>query len=468
MSAAKYDVLVLGSGPAGQKAAIQAAKAGRRVAIIERERLAGGACLHRGTIPSKTLREVALQVTRVRQMAGSLQMDLRHGNEIPAMMSQLDQVIEGNVRAITAQLERNGVELFRGRARFLSPNDVEVQSVRGANQQLRGDWIVIAVGSRPREPAGIEVDHEHILDSDSILSMAYLPQSLAVLGGGVVACEYACMFARLGVRVTLIDTRDRPLPFMDPELTEVLVQSFERTGSTYMPGQRVQRASFDGVGVEIELQSGQTVRTDKCLQCLGRVANVERLGLEAAGIEPNARGLLDVEIHGQTSVPHIYAVGDVIGPPALASTSMEQGRRAVRHALGLPESGKPEHVPAGIFTIPAMACVGLTAAQAAEQYGGATVGVARFDEVARGLISGATEGMLKLVADPAGETLLGVHVVGDGAPDLIHVGQMAMMAGLSVESFVDDVFNFPTLAEAYRIAALDLVNRRAHKAKQAS
>ena len=458
-----FDVLVIGSGPAGQKAAIQAVKAGRRVAMVEQESGVGGMCVHWGTIPSKTLRESALQLSRLRRSADLLNYQLKPDLEVAALMTRLDQVVQAHVSYMGRQLRRNGIRLYHGRARFLSDRLVEVLSVDGSTCALSAETIFIATGSRPRSPPEIPIDHENVLDSDSILSMLYLPRSMTVLGGGVIACEYASIFAHLGVAVTLIDRADRPLKFMDAELVGTFVKDFERNGGRYLGDRSLASVEWDGISkVTARLTSGETVDGDKMLVALGRAAAVEGLGLEAAGLKANARGLLEVDANCQTEARHIYAIGDVIGPPSLAATAMEQGRRAACHALGLEPGSTPEMIPIGIYTIPEMASVGLGEEEAAKRYPGARVlvGRGRFDEVARGQISGIQDGLLKLIADPAGDKLLGVHIVGEGATELIHVGQMALLAGAGVNAFVENIFNFPTLAEAYRVAALDIFEAR--------
>lgn len=467
MSAAVSDVrrcdfLVIGSGPAGQKAAVAAVKAGRHVVMIEQERGVGGACVRRGTIPSKTLRESALQIARLGRAAEMLNAEPRAGMEVAALMTRLDQVVNAHVGYMGRQIDRNGIERHHGRARFLSPAEVEVLAVDGTRMVFTADIIVLATGSRPRTPPEIPVDHENILDSDSILSMLYLPTSLTVLGGGVIASEYASIFAALGVKVTMIDKVDRPLKFMDGELVGKFLEGFGHDGAcSYLGNESIADVRFDGVSqVVTTLASGRVVTADKMLVALGRAANIEGLNLAAAGLAPTPRGLLAVDELCRTAVPHIYAVGDVIGPPSLAATAMEQGRRAACAALGLPPGQPAEMIPIGIYTIPEMASVGLGEEEAARRAGGFLVGRSRFDEVARGQISGITDGLLKLIADPAGKKLLGIHIVGEGATELVHVGQMALLAGMDVDAFVENIFNFPTLAEAYRVAALDLVARR--------
>lgn len=457
----RCDVLVIGSGPAGQKAAIQAVKAGRSVVLIEHERAVGGACVHRGTIPSKTLRESAVQATRLARDAAIWGASPRAGVEVASLMARLDQVVSAHAHYMGRQIDRNGIERHHGRARFVSAHDIEMVTVGGDKTQFHADVIVVATGSRPRNPPEIPIDHENILDSDSILSMLYLPASLTVLGGGVIASEYASVFAALGVKVTMIDRADRPLKFMDGELVGKFVEAFHRAGATYIGEQTIGGVTFDGVTqVLTTLSDGRVIASDKMLVALGRAANVDELNLAAAGLAANPRGLLAVDEHCRTSQPHIYAVGDVVGPPALAATAMEQGRRAARHALGLTEGAGTDTIPIGIYTIPEMASVGLSEEEVTKRSGAALVGRARFDEVARGQISGITDGLLKLVADASGRKLLGVHIVGEGATELVHVGQMALLGQMSVDTFVENIFNFPTLAEAYRVAALDLVEKR--------
>ena len=455
------DILVIGSGPAGQKAAIQGAKLGRQVALIEQELNVGGACVHHGTIPSKTLREAALDMARFRRAADVFDFKLREDLEVRTLLSRMNRVVRSHADYMRCQLERNGIRRYHGRARFVSDRQVDVLAVDGAHHFLTAETIVIAAGSVPRMPEGVPVDHERILDSDSILSMIYLPTSLTVLGGGVIASEYASIFALLGVEVTLIDKGERPLAFMDAELSHQFVLAFGKIGGHYMCQQQVVNAQWDGFSkVVTTLGNGETVATDKMLVAFGRTANVAGLQVQAAGLETDSRGYLVVDEHFQTSLPRVYAVGDVIGPPGLASTAMEQGRRAVCHALGTTPGRLTDTIPSGIYTIPEMASVGSTEEEVKRSHGAALVGRARFSEVARAQVAGLEDGLLKMIADPHGRDLLGVHIVGEGATELIHVGQMGLQAGVAVDVFLDTIFNFPTLAEAYRVAALDIVNQR--------
>jgi len=462
-----YDFVIIGTGPAGQKAAIQASKAGKSVAIIEQERVVGGACVHRGTIPSKTLRENALQLAKVKGHLQNFNMQLREDMQISTLMGSLDRVLTEHDKYISDQLSRNNIRHIHGRAAFMSPHDIEITHLRGKKSTISGGIIVIATGSRPRTPSDIDVDHEHILDSDSILSMNYLPQTLAVLGAGVIACEYASIFATLGVEVTIIDRYPRPLGFLDPDLTSAFEADFARTGSQFLGNSSTNKVAWDGVSqVYIEFDDGQSLRFDKVLFALGRVANVEGLKLENANLSLTDRGLIPVNEHCQTEVSHIYAVGDVIGPPALASSSMEQGRRASCHALGLDTIEGFNLIPMGIYTIPEMSTIGLAEAEAREKYGDVIVGKALFGEVARGHISRNENGLLKMVADSKGEQLLGVQIVGEGATELIHIGQMALLNKQHIDVFINNIFNFPTLAEAYRVAALDIAETRNKKLSQ--
>lgn len=458
----RYDVVVLGSGPAGQKAAIQGAKAGCRVAVVERGAAIGGECVHRGTIPSKTLRETAVALASFRRRSGNVfDLQMPEGTKVSSLMTRLDEVIHGHQQYIGDQLQRNGIDLLHGRARFVSPTELEVQSVQGTRRRIAGSTIVIAVGSVPRTPGNVPIDHENVLDSDSILSIQYLPRSLTVLGSGVIASEYASIFATLGVRVTMIDKTPRPLGFLDPELTTRFVDRFTASGGRFLGNVDVASVTTDGLEVTTALADGQVVTADKLLCARGRVAAVDGLNLQAAGLGANANGLIEVDAHLRTAVPHIYAVGDVIGPPALATSAMEQGRRAVCHAVGLPPGAAGETMPVGVYTIPEMACVGIDEAAARKQYGDILVGRAAFKEIARGHIANASDGFLKMVADAEGTRVLGVQIIGEGATELVHLGQLAMIGRLPVEAFIENIFNFPTLAEAYRVAALDLLSQRA-------
>lgn len=459
-----FDIIVIGAGPAGQKAAIQGAKAGKRVALIERERGIGGSCVYRGTIPSKTLRESALQLDRLKSAGAAFDFSLKPDIQIATLLSRLEDVISAHDTFMSRQLRRNGISLLHGRAGFLDARTIDMQTVDGGRQSLTADAIILATGSRPRNPENIPVDHEHILDSDSLLSMIYLPRSLTIIGGGVIGCEYASIFALLGTQVTLIDRAPSPLQFMDHELVTHFVKLFEQQGGRYLGGQEVLKVQWDGAAhVVTTLKGNLPVKSEKLLVALGRQANIEDLNLAAAGLTATEKGTVSVNQFCQTDVPHIYAVGDMVGAPALASKAMEQGRRAVRHALNLPVGDAASTIPLGIYTIPEMASIGLDEAAARERYRNPLIGRAKFEEVARAQISGAGQGLLKMVADPSGELLLGVQIVGDSATELVHVGQSALQQGATIESFIDNIFNFPTYAEAYRIAALDILGQAAKR-----
>ncbi len=456
-----YDFVIIGSGPAGQKAAIQASKKGCRVALIERDRQVGGSCVYRGTIPSKTLRENALQLARASQCQQAVTVQVEQHAPMNHLMSRLQQVLDSHDYLIADQLGRNGITCIHGRATFKNPHEVEVTRVDGTSDTLSGKHVVIATGSRPRAPDDIPVDHEYILDSDSVLSMCYLPESMLVLGSGVIACEYASIFALLGVKVTMVDRFASPLGFLDPDLSKRFQESFEAFGGRFVGNAKISDIYWDGAcEVVARMDNGLQLSAEKALFALGRMANVDSLGLEAAGLEVNQYGILDADENCQTKVPHIYAVGDVIGAPALASSSMAQGRRAVRHALGLPPGAPAHTIPSGIYTIPEIASVGLTELQARKEYGSVKVAKVDFAEVARGQIAGIQDGLLKMVSDPEGKYLLGCQIVGEGATELIHLAQMALVSHQPVDIFVENIFNFPTLAEAYRIGALAVIAQR--------
>jgi NAD(P) transhydrogenase len=440
-----FDIIVIGAGPAGQKAAIQGAKTGNRVALIEREQGIGGSCVYRGTIPSKTLRESALQLGRLKSAGAAFDFSLKPDIQIATLLGRLDAVVSAHDIFMSRQLRRNGISLLHGRAGFLDARTIEMLTVDGGRQSLTADAIILATGSRPRNPEDIPVDHEHILDSDSLLSMIYLPRSLTIIGGGVIGCEYASIFALLGTQVTLIDRAPSPLQFMDHELVTHFVKLFEQQGGRYLGGQQILEVRWDGAAhVVTTLKDNPPVKSEKLLVALGRQANIEDLNLAAAGLTATEKGTLSVNQFCQTDVPHIYAVGDMVGHPALASKAMEQGRRATRHALNLPVGDASSTIPLGIYTIPEMASIGLDEKSARERYRNPLIGRAKFEEVARAQISGAGQGLLKMVADPSGEQLLGVQIVGDSATELVHVGQSALQQGATFEFFIDNIFNFPT------------------------
>jgi NAD(P) transhydrogenase len=463
-----YDLIVVGGGPAGQKAAVQAAKAGKRVLLVERAKSAGGACVRYGTIPSKTLRETALSLGKFRKLtAHVMDVEMPAHLQVSSLMERKEEVVSAHERYMQAQLARNGIELLQGVARFTSPSSVEIGLLDGSRRALTAAHFVIAAGSSPRTPDNVPVDHEHILDSDSLLSLSYLPESLVVLGAGVIACEYASIFAALGVKVTVIDKGERPLGFMDQELVEHFLRELRQAGGDFLGKKSLEHVVYDGLSaVETHLAGGEVIKSEKLFCALGRVAPVAALGLDAAGVKVTSRGLIEVDKNLRTSVPHIYAAGDVIGPPALASTSMEQGRRAVCHALGLDLGRQGDLAPAGIYTIPELGSVGMTEQQVREKFGDALVGRAKFEEVARGQISAAENGLLKLVVHPETGVVLGAHAAGESATELVHIGQMAIIAGLGFETFIDTVFNFPTFAEAYRVAAFDLLKQQRARASQ--
>jgi len=462
-----FDAIIVGGGPAGLQAAQQAARAQRNVLLVEREPSIGGECVYRGTIPSKTLRETAVVMRSFRQRTGRNPAESGSRTKVSELMSRLSSVLGGHEEFLKRHVESLGIHVLRGRARFESPHELEVLHADRTRSRVRADVVVIASGSRPRQPENLPIDHENVLDSDSILSLAYLPRTLCVLGAGVIAAEWASTFSALGVEVTIVDKGERPVGFLDPELTGRFVQEFEAGGGRFLPGRKPVAVAYDGPGhVRTELSDGTSIQAEKVLVALGRVASLGGLAIENAGLETNARGHLPVDEFGRTRTEGVYAVGDVIGPPGLAAAAMEQGRRAMRHALGLDVHEHRDLIPAGIFTIPEMACVGLTEASAAEALGGTVCGRADFSAVARGLINGS-RGFLKLVCDPAGERIVGVHVVGESATELVGLGQMAILGDQPVDTFVDDVFNFPTYAEAYRIAALEVLEARRSSLRRA-
>jgi NAD(P) transhydrogenase len=461
MQASEFDLICLGSGPAGQKAAIQAAKAGFRAAIVERELLVGGSCLLSGTIPSKALREQALRYRRMRGSASSLAVELRGDAPLSALLHGVDAVIAAQDRYLLAQLKRNRVELIRGRGVFLDPHRIEVQHLDGSRQLLQAPHVLLATGSRPRHVPAIEVDHEHILDSDSILSLAYIPRSMLVLGSGVIACEYASIFAALGCTVTMLDKAAEPLGFLDPPLRSGFLAGFRAMGGEYCGGTEVLGARFDGFSqVEVQLREGEPMVSDIVFAAFGRVANLEGIGLDRLGLGISSRGTVLVNERFETNISGVLAAGDAIGPPALACAAADQGRRAALAALGLPPPPLTSLVPSGVYTIPEIACVGLSQTEATAKDIDILVGRADFSEVARAHIAGEPTGFLTLLCERDSMRVLGVQVLGEGATELVHLGQAAIATGATADFFIEQIFNFPTMTEAYRIAAFDILKQR--------
>lgn len=459
---ADFDLICLGSGPAGQKAAVQAAKAGFHVAILEREPQVGGACLLSGTIPSKALREQALRYRGLRGNARSFAVELRGDAPLSALLQGVDAVIAAQDHYLQAQLARNQIELVRGRGVLLDSNRIEIQRLDGTRGVLHAPRVVLATGSRPRHVSTIQVDHEHVLDSDSILSLAYLPRTLIVLGSGVIACEYASIFAALGCAVTLVDKAAEPLGFLDPSLRAGFLEAFRNMGGRFRAGAEVEGARFDGFSqVEVQLTGGDVLKSDIVLAAFGRVANLDGIGLDRLAIGINARGHVQVNERFETNVPGIYAAGDAIGPPALACAAADQGRRAALAAFGLPPPALTSLVPTGVYTIPEIACVGLSQTEAHKKNIDVIVGRADFGEVARAHIAGEPTGFLTLICERSNARILGVQVIGEGATELVHLGQAAIATSATADFFVEQIFNFPTMTEAYRIAAFDVMKQRA-------
>jgi NAD(P) transhydrogenase len=462
-----YDLLVIGSGPGGQRAAIQAAKLGKKVAVVERKSVVGGVCINTGTIPSKTFREAIMHLSgyNERGLYGSAY-SVKDDITVQDLLLRTSSVMAHELDVVRNQLHRNRIETINAEAAFMGPNTVRLRDVRGHGDGWRdvtARTIVVAVGTRAARDPAIPFDGQRIIISDDILDLRNLPRTVTVIGGGVIGCEYASMFAALGVRVTLIDKRPRLLEFVDHEITDVLAYQLRQNRMTLRLGEAVKAVApvRDHLGerVRVLLASGKEIVSDMVLYAVGRVGATDKLNLEAAGLSSDERGRIVVNAHYQTAVSHIYAVGDVIGFPSLASVSMEQGRLAACHAFGAPTQSVPELFPYGIYTIPEISTVGkneeeLTAAGVPYE-----IGKAQYREIARGQIIGDEMGTLKLIFHLETRELLGVHIIGTGASELIHIGQAVMAFGGTVDYFVNTVFNYPTLAECYKTAAFDGINR---------
>lgn len=461
MSAARYDLIVIGSGPSGQRAAVAASKMKKRVVVIEARSVVGGVCINTGTIPSKTMREAVLHLSgyNYRSVYG---MNYRVKDKITMndLAFRVQGVIKTEVDVTEAQLSRNGIDVVHGIANFVDPHQIRVDGPQG-EASLEADRIIIAVGTRPASSPKVPINGRTIVNSDQILDLPELPRSLVVVGGGVIGVEYACMFAILGVRVTLIEKRNKLLEFADQEIIEALSYHLRDSRVTMRLGEEVDSVEElpDG-GVVANLKSNKKVSGDALLYAVGRQGNVDDLNLSVAGLEADNRGRIAVDEHYKTKVDHIYAVGDVVGFPSLASVSMEQGRIAASRAFDdHATTSNPSFYPYGIYTIPEISFIGKTEEQLTDEDVPYEVGMAYYREVARGQIRGDTTGRLKLVFHRDTRQVLGVHIIGEGASELVHIGQAVMRLGGTIDYFIDTVFNYPTLAECYKVAAFNGLGR---------
>lgn len=466
-----FDLAVIGTGPAGQKAAIQAAKLGKRVCIIEKNNVVGGASINTGTIPSKALREAVLHLTgaNTRGLFGGESGRVKKNITVSDLIYVSKHVIMNELALIRDQFERNHVELIWGEARFDDPMTLHVERPNDF-EKIQADNFLIATGTRPATPRSVPFEAKYIFTSDGLLKLDELPRTMIVVGGGVIGVEYACMMATLGVKVTLVEGRPNVLGFLDEEITEAFQYHMRRSSITLRMNEKVAKIEIlangegpsTGPAVQATLESGKHLRASALLYAVGRQGTTGSLALEKAGLHADDRERLKVNDKYQTEVPHIYAAGDVIGFPALASTAMEQGRLAVCHAFGVPTKSMPELFPYGIYAIPEISMVGKTERQLTDAGIPYEAGIAQYKELARGQLLGDYDGMLKLLIHQDTHKILGVHAIGTGATELIHIGQAVMAFDGSVDFFVNNVFNYPTLAEAYKVAALNGLNKLRH------
>ena len=456
-----YDLIVIGSGPAGRRAAVQAAKLGKSVLVVDKGRRVGGVSVHTGTIPSKTLRETVLNLTGWRERgfygrAYRVKKDLSSED----LRARLDKTLEHEVDVLEHQFARNGVQICHGVAKFLDPHQVEVATPAGERMTFGADKVMIAVGTRPYRPPHIPFDGVCIFDSDEILELQRLPRSLTVVGAGVIGVEYATIFSALDVPVTLVEARSTILDFIDRELIEEFVHDLRDRGMAIRFGQAVESIACDKGKPVVTLTGGRQIHSDMLLYAAGRMGAVHGLGLEDIGVAVDERGRIKVDPRTlQTEVGNVYAGGDVIGFPSLASTSMEQGRIAACHAFGAPLQAPPEFFPYGVYAVPEISTVGMSEEEVRQRGIAYECGVARFRETSRGHIMGLNTGMMKLIFSIKTRRLLGVHILGEGATELIHIGQAVLNLKGAVDYFIENTFNYPTLAEAYKIAGLDAWNR---------
>ncbi len=455
-----YELLVIGTGPAGQRAAIQGAKCGHRVACVEQREVVGGVCINTGTIPSKTFREAVLNLSGYyTQNLYGRSYRAKEKITMPDLAFRVQHVIRTEIDVTTAQLARNGIEVLLGTASFVDPHRVQVANSRGVTEYT-ADKIIIATGTKPAVSPRVPVNHRNIINSDDVINLQEIPKTLIVVGGGVIGVEYTCMFATLGVRVILIEKRGRLLEFADAEIVEALSYHLRDNRVTMRLNEEVSSVEElpDG-SVVANLESRKKISGDVLLYAVGRQGNVDELNLAGAGIEADSRGRIAVDPEYRTAVPHVYAVGDVIGFPSLASVSMEQGRLAAGHAFGLASKSNPANYPYGIYTIPEISFIGKTEEQLTDEDVPYEVGLAYYREIARGQIRGDTTGRLKLIFHRETKELLGVHIIGEGASELLHIGQAVLILGGTVDYFVNTVFNYPTLAECYKAAAFNGLNK---------
>ncbi len=455
-----YDLIVLGSGPGGQRAAIQGAKAGKRVAVVEKQTMVGGVCINTGTIPSKTMREAVLHLSGFYNQAFyGANTPVREAITMSDLNFRVNRVIENESGVLRDQLRRNGVDVHHGFGVFTDPHHIRVENTTGYSD-LEGEFIVIATGTKPATNPKVPINGRTIINSDQILTMPNVPRTLIVVGGGVIGVEYACMFATLGVRVIVVEKRPRLLEFADSEMVEALSYNMRDRRATMRLSEEVDSVEElpDGK-VAANLVSNKRIVADALLYAVGRKGNVDKLNLAAVGIEADDRGRIKVDECYRTSQPHIFAVGDVIGFPSLASVSMEQGRIAAAHAFGLHAESDPAGYPYGIYTIPQISFIGKTEEQLTNEDVPYEVGVAYYREIARGQIAGHTEGRLKLLFHRQSLELLGVHIFGEDAAELLHIGQAVMLLKGKITYFIHTVFNYPTLAECYKAAAFNGLNR---------
>jgi len=456
----QYDLVVIGSGPAGQKAAIQAAKINKKVAIIERGQEIGGVAVHTGTIPSKTLREAVMYLSGYDQRGlYGKSYRLKQDVTMDDLMQRVAITINQETEVMSDQLSRNGVNIVQGHASFLDAHTIKVENHYGKISELKAKKILLATGTSPRRPDGIPFDGEVIMDSDDILLLKKIPKSMAVIGAGVIGVEYASIFSALDIKVTLVDARNSMMRFMDREITDELTHMLRDRGATIRLGESIKKVEKENGKAVVILESGKKIITDIVMFAAGRTGCTSSLNLKNAGLEEDKNHRIEVNKFYQTKVKHIYAAGDLIGFPSLASTSMEQGRLAARHAFGLPLSSRPDLFPFGVYAVPEMSMVGKTEEELTEKKIPYEVGIARLKETARGHIKGLQEGMLKLIFSLDDHKLLGVHVLGEDATELVHIGQAVLALNGDLDFFIENVFNYPTLAEAYKIAALDAANR---------